>query len=178
MVFLLSFLLSLSVYGADFPDCDTIFTPIDEMAAAEAVDEAAFKKSLFKTTNDKRLEVLRFVRTEKEAFRKAKDEELNAFDLESKKNTTATSAEKAARRKEREALSKKILTEKREFAKNLDLKEKACNAFLNSKRISFLETVRAKRRAPKQTKRNETVIPELEEFKEIPKGPGTVLKPQ
>lgn len=177
IIFVLT-IFSISAQAVDFPECDNIFASVDEMVAAPSIDEAAYKKNLFKIVNDKRIEVMRFVRQEKETYRKAKESELTAFDVESKKNKATTSDEKSTRRKEREVLSKQISADKKEFNKDLDTKEKTCQAVLNAKRMAYLEKMRDLKRAPKQTKRNEVIIPELDEFNDIPKGPGTVLKPQ
>jgi hypothetical protein len=196
-MFFISLLTVFTVHAADFPDCENIFVPLDEMIASPEVNLDAAKKSLFKISNDKRMEVLRYVRTEKDAFRKNKDSELIDFDVESKKNKTATSDEKNKRRKEREELNKKISADKKEFNKELDEKQKICNTYLNSMRSVYLDKFRNIKNAPRATNHNKDIDganetlesltaeeqkkknkPDLSEFDEIPKGKGTVLKPQ
>ena len=143
------------------------------------------------------MEILRHIRTEKDTFRKIKDSELIAFDVESKKNKTATSDDKNKRRQEREALNKKNSAEKREFNKALDEKQQSCNTFLNKMRTIYLDKFRNIKNAPRATNHNKDIdgaddalssltvdskknkkTPETSEFDEIPKGAGTVLKPQ
>lgn len=193
----ISLLALFTVHAADFPECEALFAPVDEMISASEPNLDAAKKSLFKIANDKRMEVLRHVRTEKDTFRKSKDSELTAFDVESKNNKTATSDEKTKRRKEREELNKKINGEKKEFNKALDEKQKACNTFLNAKRVEYLAKFRDIKNAPRTTNHNKDLdgakeviqsltaeekknkkSPDTSEFDEIPKGAGTVLKPQ
>lgn len=203
MMFFLSLMTIFSVHAADFPECEKLFIPLDEQVAHPTADLDAAKKTLFKIANDKRLEVLRFVRDEKATFRKAKDEELTAFDVQSKKNPSPTSDERTKRRKEREELSKKINKEKKDFNKALDDQQKACNDFLNTQRSVYLAKFRAIKNAPKSTNHNKDAVAaqqtiheitdheaaeparlakpkkaDMSEFDEIPKGPGTVLKPQ
>ncbi len=198
MMFFLSLIISLTTQAADFPECEKLFSPVEEQLASSTPDLGATRKLLFKIANDKRTEVVRFVRTEKEVFRKAKDAELTGFDVESKKNPSPTSDERAQRRKEREELGKKVAAEKKAFNSSIDEKQKSCNTFLNTQRSVYLAKMSAIKNAPKSTSHNPKATaaqqtihsitdedapqkptkPDTSEFDEIPKGPGTVLKPQ
>lgn len=181
MIVHLLFLIFVS--GAnEFPVCEDLFSELDTAIENPSTDVEAAKKKLFKTANDKRTEVVRYVRFAKNEFRKSKDEELKAFDLEVKKNAKASAEVKKQDRAARTTLTTKIANEKKEFNREISDKEKACHKYLSEKRDFYLAKLRDIQHALKQTPKNtvqKTLIPDVEnEFDTIPKGPGTVLKPQ
>lgn len=180
IIFVISF---FSVNATEVPVCDNLFSSVDTLLQTQPLNVDATKKELFKIGNDKRSEMMRYVRSQKDIYRKTKELELTAFDVETKKIKGASSEQRAARRKERSALSLKVQTEKKEHNKNLDTQDKACQEYLKTKREEYLTKIRelqnATKALQKEAKKTEALLPpELEEFKEIPKGPGTVLKPQ
>ncbi|MCC6138957.1 MAG: hypothetical protein IT287_10020 [Bdellovibrionaceae bacterium] len=172
-----------SASATETPICENLFVTVEALIQAQPLDVAAAKKELFKIGNDKRTEMVRFVRTEKEKFRKVKDAEMTAFDVDSKNNKTDTNEERNNRRQERATLSARVQVEKKVFNSNLDTQDKVCQKYLKEKREEYLSKIRELQNTDTATKsaakKAESALPpELDEFKDIPKGPGTVLKPQ
>lgn len=171
------------INATEAPVCDNLYTSVDSLLQTPAPNSEEIKKEFFKISNEKRSEVLRFGRLQKDIYRKTKEQELTSFDAETKKNKNPSAPEKANRRKEREVLSLRIQAEKKEFNKNIDASEQGCLHYLKQNREKYLAQIRDLQKATKvsaqQIKKTTSVTaPELDEFKDIPKGPGTVLKPQ
>lgn len=172
-----SFVFATETTAPAFPVCDQLFSGIETSLQNPSAETEVVRRELFKIVNDKRMEVSRFVRQEKESYRKKRDLEIKDFDLKTKM-LPPNSDEKNKRREERKQVAARIFNEKKEWNRQLDTQEKQCITYLNQNRESFLSQLRAlkKTQAPKPSE--PLASPALDEFKEIPKGAGTVLKPQ
>lgn len=162
-----------------FPTCENLFSDLELSLQDPKVESESFRKQLFKIVNEKRTEASRYVRHEVESYRKNREQELKDFDVETKK-MKLNLEEKNKRRDERKKFSAQIQSDKKNFNKNLFDQEKKCQSYLNEQKEIFLAKIKdiKKSQTASSSKKTSFSSPELEEFKEIPKGPGTVLKPQ
>jgi hypothetical protein len=145
------------------------------------------QKSFYEVINAKTQEVIRYARITKdelvkkqEVVRKDFETKLKAEIAEVKKSDPKASTEplrKAANEKRR-ALFEQLNDEKKSLEKNLDSFRERFNEFVKSQKENFreqLKTLSAKVSTPK-AKPAESPI--QQEFREIPPGPATPLKPQ
>lgn len=174
LLFSLSSSVSLSQEGS-FPTCENLFVSLDEMWVSSPINTDAIKSTLFKIANEKRIEMARFVRDEKNQFFKRKEQVLKEFDAETKKNSLLDD-QRLQRSKERSELIKKWNGDKTTIYKALDEQQKSCQIVLAEKREYYLNKIREMQIENNHSKK--TKDSDLDEFRLIPKGPGTVLKPQ
>lgn len=183
MLVLLIIVTFFSSNAADFPICDDMFASIEDTIKASSISRdktvlQSTKNTIFKITNEKRQEVLRYVRLEKDNYRKGQTQRLKDFDVEAKKNKATTAEQRTEQRKARAAMMSQQNEEKKLFFKDLDAKDKNCQNVLAQKKEFYLQQIRELTKVQSAPSPSNLESPELDEFKLIPKGPGTVLKPE
>ncbi len=152
-----------------------------------AETKAQDQKSFFDEINAKTQEVLRYARTTKtelvkkqEAVRKDFEARLKAEVEHAKKQDPKASVEplrKAANEKRR-ALFEQLNSEKKSLEKNLEDFRSRFNGFVKTQRQSFGEQLKTLSVRANNVKKAITESPIQQEFRDIPPGPATPLKPQ
>ncbi|MCB9072875.1 MAG: hypothetical protein H6623_04570 [Bdellovibrionaceae bacterium] len=178
MVWFLFHLINIAIADSAFPPCDTAYIKVEDALLKKPIAVEIVRKEIYKSYNEKRTEILRFVRSEKDIFRKNRDTALKDFDTETKNMNIRDNRIRAERRKKRKEIADGNIQSKKDLAKSLDEKQKTCFAILLSKRKDYLDMLKERDVEQKMaTKKSpESQVPD--EFKEIPKGPGIVLKPE
>jgi hypothetical protein len=158
-----------------FPACENAFESVEVAMKKSPHATESVRKLVYQTYNAKKMEVTRFVRQQKEDFRKSKEKELKDLATKYKASPTKDASEKERRREERKALVQTQSEQKKDHSNKIEEQEKNCLAFLSGKRQSYLDQLKQHQKEHKEAM--SVPNPAIEEFKEIPKGPGTVLKP-
>ena len=145
------------------------------------------QKTFFQTINGKSQEVLKYIRTAKNdlikqqnIIRKDFEKKLKAEIEDVKKTDPKANVEpmrKAANEKRRE-LFEKLNNEKKALETRLQEFKKQFDVFVKVQKENFQQQVKILSAKIKSQKGPPAANPELQEFREIPSGPGTPLKPQ
>lgn len=186
-------LLSFAVFAQDSTSTQTSAqTPSYEQEIAQknkvsAETKSADQKSFFEVINAKTQEMIRYVRTTKtelvkkqEVVRKDFETKLKAEVEQVKKQDPKASVEplrKAANEKRR-ALFEQLNSEKKSLEKHLEDFKGRFNGFVKSQRQTFGEQLKTLSVRANNVKKAITESPIQQEFRDIPPGPATPLKPQ
>lgn len=145
------------------------------------------QKTFFQTINGKSQEVLKYIRTTKddlikkqEVVRKDFEKKLKAEIEEVKKTDPKANVEplrKAANEKRRE-LFEQLNNDKKTLETRLQEFKKQFDTFVKEQKANFQQQVKILSAKINSQKGPPAPLPELQEFREIPPGPGTVLKPE
>ncbi len=160
---------------------------ISEKNRVKAETKEQDQKTFFEVINEKSQQVMRYARTSKdellkkqEAIRKDFDKKLKAEIEEAKKKEAKENVEtlrKAANEKRRE-LFEQLNTEKKTVEKQMEEVKNRFNSFVKVQKENFREQIRSLSVKAKRIKAVATESPIEQEFREIPPGPATQLKPQ
>jgi hypothetical protein len=152
-----------------------------------AETKAQDQKSFFEVINAKTQEVLRYARTTKtelvkkqEVVRKEFEAKLKAEIAQVKQQDPKASVEplrKAANEKRRE-LFEQLNSEKKSVENHLEDFKSRFNSFVKTQRQTFGDQLKSLSARASNVKKALTESPIEQEFRDIPPGPATPLKPQ
>lgn len=160
---------------------------ISERAKVQAETRQQDQKSFYEAINGKTQEVMRYLRTTKDDLRKQQEALRKEFDAKLKAEMEA--AKKQNPRVDLDALRKSANDQRRQLIEKFNGEKKSLESQLQGYKKSFDEFVKAQRENFQQqlkiisAKASAAKLPPAEsplqqEFREIPPGAGTVLKPE
>lgn len=145
------------------------------------------QKTFFQTINGKSQEVLKYIRTTKDDL--IKQQEVIRKDFEKKLKTEIEEVKKVdpqanveplrkAANEKRRALFEQLNSEKKTLETRLQEFKKQFDSFVKVQKENFQQQVKIISAKINGKKGPPAATPELQEFREIPPGPGTPLKPE
>jgi glutamyl/glutaminyl-tRNA synthetase len=159
---------------------------ISEKNRVQAETRADDQKSFYHIINLKTQEMLRYLRENKEEFRKQQETlrkdlevKIKAEMEEFKKQDPKASMEalrKAANNKRRE-LYEKLNAQKKSLEEELEKTKKSFDAFVKEQKEKFQQELKVIAAKANATKMPPTASPIEQEFREIPDGPSIILSP-
>jgi hypothetical protein len=180
-------LLIFTVFSQESKQEPTYEQEIAQKNKVSAETKSEDQKSFFEVINAKTQEVIRYARTTKtelvkkqEAIRKDFEAKLKAEIEQAKKQDPKASVEplrKAANEKRR-VLFEQLNSEKKSLEKQLEDFKGRFNGFVKTQRQTFGDQLKSLSARANNVKKAITESPIQQEFRDIPPGPATNLKPQ